>query len=99
MIAQPKDLKALVVDVWGPGALSLGTTAVERAWWPDHVRNMNRTARRVWKVVTVLQHEEECRKKAVCIVAGGLHRRGGSIAQWLRGSTMWSWYCGKQRSL
>ena len=41
----PQDLKALVVSICGDGALSLGTTAVDRAWWPDHVRNINRTAR------------------------------------------------------
>jgi len=35
----------MLLDIWGRGAMSLGTTAVERAWWPDHVRNMNRTAR------------------------------------------------------
>lgn len=33
----------MLLDIWGRGAMSLGTTAVERAWWPDHVRNMNRT--------------------------------------------------------
>ena len=38
-----QDLKALVVDIWGAGAISLGTIAVERAWWPVHVRNVNRT--------------------------------------------------------
>ena len=38
------ELKRLLVRLWGPGAVSLGTTAVERAWWPDHLRNMNKAA-------------------------------------------------------
>ena len=75
--SHPKDLKAFLMDVWGPHAMSLGTTAVERTWWPDHVRNMNRTARWAteawrqyraviaWKhdVATVLRKAEEPLRK------------------------------------
>ena len=57
--------------------MSLGTTAVERTWWPDHVRNVNKTARWAtdawrqyravvaWKhdVVTVLRKAEEPLRK------------------------------------
>ena len=49
-----QDLKAFLISVWGPNAVSLGTTAVERAWWPDHVRNMNKTAR--WATGAWRQH-------------------------------------------
>ena len=47
-----RDLKLLLVRVWGSKAVSLGTTAVERAWFPDHLRNMNKSARwasRAWQ--------------------------------------------------
>ena len=52
--AHPKDLKAFLMDIWGPHAMSLGTIAVERTWWLDHVRNMNRTAR--WATEAWRQH-------------------------------------------
>lgn len=58
-----EDLKALLVSTWGPGAMSLGTTAVERTWWPDDVRNVNRTARwatdawRQYRAVTAWKHD------------------------------------------
>ena len=47
----------------GPGAMSLGTTAVERTWWPDHVRNTNKTARwateawRQYRAVVAWKHD------------------------------------------
>ena len=43
--------------------MSLGTIAVERTWWLDHVRNMNRTARwateawRQYRAVVAWKHD------------------------------------------
>ena len=35
-------LKEAVVKSLGDGAMSLGTVGTERAWWHDHLRNLNR---------------------------------------------------------
>lgn len=49
-------LKRFLVDEFGPGATSLGTTGVERSWWLQHLRNNNRAA--VWSTLAGLQYRQ-----------------------------------------
>ena len=48
------ELKRFLVTELGPGATSLGTTGVERAWWQHHVQNTSRTA--VWATNAARQY-------------------------------------------
>jgi hypothetical protein len=46
--------KLLLEAEFGPGALGLGTTGVERGWWQSHLRNLNRTG--IWATRPTMQY-------------------------------------------
>ena len=49
-----KDIKGFISQVFGPGAISLGTVGTERAWWVAVLRNVSPTA--VWGTCAYLQY-------------------------------------------
>ena len=94
-------LKQVVVSVWGPRALSLGTVPVESMWWQHHLRNVNRAS--VWSSPAWRQYHAVTgwKKDVLAILRQCQDSTGGSRhTAWLQAvHELWYTLAGEKREL